>query len=173
MRQNRNGMGVTVAGPLVLALFVLALGTGPLGVSFQQARAQNLEAPVELTMPDGRAVVLYPDRTWEFKRPAATLKQDTVSVDELVTQPSKYKGEKVVVTGNIFRLLGAYRLQTPDGKNNIVVDVKDVRRADQIKLRDFFKEGGFTSSIKAQITGTVETGTVTNRFKASEILFIE
>lgn len=130
-------------------------------------------APIELTAPDGRTVILYDDFTWEFKRAPPNLTSDTVELDDLVTRPSQYLNQDVVVTGPVTRLLGAYRLTTDKSQNNMVVDVEQVRRADQIKLEQALESVGFTGSVRVQIQGNVEQGTVTHRLVARNIVIID
>ena len=127
-------------------------------------------APMELTAPDGRTVILYDDFTWEFKRAAPSREADTVVLDELVTRPSRFLNQDIVVTGPVTRLLGAYRLSSDQSQNNIVVDVERVRRADQIKLEEALSATGFTGSVPVQIQGNVERGTMTHRIVAKNIV---
>ncbi len=126
-------------------------------------------APIELQTPDGQTVILYPDRTWEYKRPAPTATEDTVELDALVERPSTFADQDVIVTGNVARLLGAYRLNSSNGQNNIVVDVERARRADQIKLEEALRSAGTLGRVSVQIHGRVQRGTVTWRLVAREI----
>ncbi len=158
--------GIPSAAAIALAVAASVATLAP----HQPAVAQD---PIEVTLPDGRVAVLYGDSTWEIKRGPAELAQDTVALDELVVSPNKFKGQTVVVTGGLISLLGAYRLQTSDSANNIVVDVTNARRADQLKLEERFKDSSLTGAVNVQVTGEVETGTLTNRIKASDIVFVE
>jgi hypothetical protein len=112
--------------------------------------------PMELQTPDGQTVILYPDRTWEYKRPPPTPEGDTVELDALVEA----------------RLLGAYRLNSTNGQNNIVVDVTRTRRADQIELDAALEKAGFMGTVRLQIQGRMEQGTVTYRLVAANIVLI-
>ena len=85
----------------------------------------------------------------------------------------RFKDQKVTVTGRLADLLGAYRLNSTDGQNNIVVDVEKVRRADQIALEKAFEEAGWTGTLSAQITGSVELGTVAYSLVAEDIVLVE
>ncbi len=88
----------------------------------------------EVQTPDGRAVLLHDDHTWEVKRPAPAPAEDTVEVNTLIENPSRFMGQEVVVTGTVARFMGAYRLQSSAEQNTIVLDVDQARRADQIAL---------------------------------------
>ena len=138
---------------------------------FACVSAVNAE-PMELQTPDGQTVILYVDRTWEYKRPPPTSEGDTVELDALVEGPSNFAGQEVVITGNVARLLGAYRLNSTNGQNNIVVDVTRARRADQIELDAALEKAGFMGSVRLQIQGRVEQGTVTYRLVAANIVLI-
>ena len=127
---------------------------------------------MELRAPDGRTVVLYDDFTWEYKRDAPSQTGDTVNLDDLVKNPARFEGEEVVVTGRLADLLGAYRLSSSEGQNNIVVDVDKIRRADQIELEKAFDDAGWTGTLKTQITGTVELGTVAYRLIAKDVVLL-
>jgi hypothetical protein len=127
---------------------------------------------MELQTPDGQTVILYVDRTWEYKRPPPVRGEDTVDLDTLVEGPSKFAGQEVVITGNVARLLGAYRLNSTNGQNNIVVDVARARRADQIELDAALEKAGFMGSVRLQIQGRVEQGTVTYRLVAANIVLV-
>ena len=137
------------------------------------SHAPAFAEPVELRTPDGQTVILYDDFTWEFKRAAPSTTGDTVDLDDLVKNPSRFEGEEVVITGQLADLLGAYRLNSREGQNNIVVDVEKVRRADQIDLEKAFDEAGWTDTLKTQITGTIELGTVTYSLIAKDIVLLE
>jgi hypothetical protein len=150
-------MKVTVIFSLML-IWVLA--------SIPGARAE----PIELQTPDGQTVILYPDRTWEYKRPPPTTTADTVELDALVENPSTFADQDVIVTGKVARLLGAYRLNSSSGQNNIVVDVERARRADQIKLEEALKSAGMVGTVSVQIQGRVQRGTVTWRLVARDIV---
>ena len=128
-----------------------------------------LAEPMELQTPDGQTVILYPDRTWEYKRPAPAVTEDTVELDTLVERPSTLADQDVIVTGNVARLLGAYRLNSSNGQNNIVVDVERARRADQIKLEEALRSAGTLGRVSVQIHGRVQRGTVTWRLVARDI----
>ena len=129
-------------------------------------------APIELTAPDGRTVILYDDFTWEYKRAAPNREADTVASDDLIARPSNYLNQDVVVTGFVTNLLGAYRLTSEKGQNNIVVEIDRVRREDQIKLEEALKEAGFMGRVRAQIQGQIKQGTVTYYIAASNIIVV-
>ncbi|MDX1400910.1 MAG: DUF3157 family protein [Kiloniellales bacterium] len=134
--------------------------------------APSFAEGMELTAPDGRKVMLYDDFTWEYKRSAPAATGDTVNVDDLVAKPSNFVGEELVVTGKILKFLGDYRINSTKDQNNIVVDLESVRRADQIKLDQALDKAGWSTPVKAQITGTVESGTLTHYLKAKDIVVV-
>lgn len=129
-------------------------------------------AAIELQTPDGRTVVLYDDFTWEYKRPAPTLATDTVAADALINDPSKFKGQQVVVSGSLVKLLGEYRMQSSSGQKAMNVDVTKIRRADQIQLEQALKKAGTFGSVKVQVQGQVEQGVVSYKLAASELLLL-
>ena len=129
--------------------------------------------PMELKTPEGKTVVLYPDFTWEFKRPAPGALDDTVDLNALVTRPGDFAGQDIVVTGNVARLLGAYRLKSTEEQNNIVVDVEGVRRADQIELEKAIEAKGLGGSVRLQIQANVGRRNLVHRLVASDIVFVD
>ena len=131
------------------------------------------EAPMKLTTGDGRVVILYSDKTWEFERPAPVKMNDTVSANDLVERPDKLRGKELVVTGKVVTLFGAYHLQSTKPQNSIILDVTGVRRAEQIALEKRMKEVGLTGSVQVQIQGTVEKGTIADHVKATNLFFVK
>ncbi len=125
----------------------------------------------EVQTPDGRAVLLHDDHTWEFKRPAPAPAEDTVEVNTLVENPSGFMGQEVVVTGTVTRFMGAYRLQSSSAQNTIVLDVDQARRADQIALEQALA-GGFSTSVRVQVRGEVERSLMTSRIVAEDLLVL-
>ena len=149
-----------------LAAILLVIQVGP-------ALAQEAADGMEVELPDGRTVMLYDDHTWEFKRPAPQTISDTVAVDDLVSNPSQFVGQDVVVTGTVARLLGAYRLQSGSQQKTIVLDVERARRADQIALEQALAKAGFGSSVRVQARGEVERSLTTPRLLASDLIVLE
>jgi hypothetical protein len=145
---------------LALALIVWFAALGPAA------------AALELQTPDGRTVVLYDDFTWEYERPAPAPAADTVTADALVGEPSKFKGQQVVVSGSVAKLLGEYRLQSGSEQKAMTVDLSKIRRADQIALEKALKTAGTFGSVKVQIHGQVEQDVVTYKLVASELLVL-
>ena len=129
--------------------------------------------PIKLTAPDGRTVILYDDFTWEYKRPPPTATEDTVDLDSLIKTPGYYLGEEIVVTAPIVRVLGAYRLTTVNGQNNVVVDLARVRRADQIAVQNALDAAAWSESVKVQVRGKVERSTITHRIVASDLVLMK
>ncbi len=144
----------------------LAIGLVLAGASLAAAQG------TEVQLPDGRAVILYDDQTWEFKRPAPEVMADTVEVDALVKNPGKFAGQEVVVTGTVARLLGAYRLQSNSEQNTIVLDVEQARRADQIALEQALSSAGFGNSVRVQAQGLVEQSLTTSRLVAADLIVL-
>jgi len=134
--------------------------------------ASAANEPMKLTTKSGKKVILYSDKTWEFERAAPGMMKDTVAANDLVKRPDKLRGKDIVVSGKLVTLFGAYHLQATDPQNSILVDVKDIRRADQITLEKRMKEAGLTGSVAAQIQGTVQKGTITDYVKAKNVHFI-
>ena len=145
---------------LVLCVSVLAI-------------AQEASSGMEVELPDGRAVMLYDDHTWEFKRAAPQAMTDTVAVDELVQKPGQFDGQEVVVTGTVARLLGAYRLQSGSQQKTILLDVERARRADQIALEQAMAKAGFGSSVRVQARGEVEQSLTTSRLLVTDLIVLE
>ena len=136
------------------------------------AALEPAAAAIELQTPDGRTVVLYDDFTWEYQRPAPTLATDTVAADALIGDPAKLKGQEVVVSGALVKLLGEYRLQSSSGQKAMNVDLTKIRRADQIAVDKALKEAGTFGSVKVQLHGRVEQGVVAYKLAASELLLL-
>ena len=130
------------------------------------------DQPMKLKTEDGRTVILYGDKTWEFEWPMPGLKKDTVAANDLVSRPDRQSGKDLVVTGKLVRLLGTYHLQATDPQNSIVVDLSAIRRADQIAVDKGLKKAGLTGSLKVQIQGRVEKGTITHYVKAKDVLIL-
>ena len=145
---------------LAMALTLWLAALGPAAAAF------------ELQAPDGRTVVLYDDFTWEYQRPAPTLAADTVAADDVIADPAKFKGQAVVVSGTLVKLLGEYRLQSSSGQKAMNVDVTKIRRADQIALETALNKAGTFGSVKVQVHGTVEQGVVAYKLAASELLLL-
>ena len=124
---------------------------------------------MEVQLPDGKVVLLFDDQTWEFKRPAPPLAEDTVEVDDLVLNAGRSVGQEVVVTGTVVRFLGAYRLQSTSAQNTIVLDVDQARRADQIALEQALAEAGFGRSVRVQVRGEVGRSLATSRLVAEDL----
>ena len=137
------------------------------------ALAQDAPDGMEVGLPDGRAVMLYDDHTWEFQRPAPQVMTDTVEVDELVQRPGPLNGQEVVVTGTVVRMLGAYRLQSGSQQKTIVLDVGQARRADQIALEQGLAKAGFGNSVRVQARGEVEQSLTTSRLLAADLIVLE
>ena len=150
----------------VLAAILFVINVSP-------ALAQDAADGMEVQLPDGRAVMLYDDHTWEFKRPAPQVMTDTVEVDELVQRPSRFDGQEVVVTGTVARMLGAYRLQSGSQQKTIVLDIEQARRADQITLEQALTKAGFGNSVRVQARGEVEQSLTTSRLLASDLIVLE
>ena len=137
------------------------------------AAAATNAGPIELTTPDGKTVHLFDDFTWDYKRPAPSGTDDTVDLDSLIRTPGYYLGEDIVVTGPIVRVLGAYRLTTVNGQNNVVVDLDRVRRADQIALQNALEAAKWSENVKVQVRGTVKRSTITHRIVASDLVLMQ
>ena len=142
-------------------------------IHVSSALAQDAPDGMEVGLPDGRAVMLYDDHTWEFKRPAPQVMTDTVEVDELVQRPSRFDGQEVVVTGTVARMLGAYRLQSGSQQKTIVLEVGQARRADQIALEQGLAKAGFGNSVRVQARGEVEQSLTTSRLLAADLIVLE
>ncbi len=125
----------------------------------------------EVQVPDGRTVLLFDDHTWEIKRPAPALAEDTVEVDKLVETPGRFIGQEVVVTGTVTRFMGAYRLLSSSGQNAIVLDVDQARRADQITLEQALA-GGIVKTMRVQVRGEVERPLIISRLVAEDLLVL-
>ena len=149
-----------------LAAILLVINVSP-------ALAQDAADGMEVQLPDGRAVMLFDDHTWEFKRPAPQVMTDTVEVDELVQRPSRFDGQEVVVTGTVARMLGAYRLQSDSQQKTIVLDVEQARRADQIALEQALEKVGFGNSVRVQARGEVEQSLTTSRLLTTDLIVLE
>lgn len=132
------------------------------------AWAQSLE----VLTPDGKTAILYDDGTWEYKRDTPLLEASTVSADELVVRPSRYNGQELVVNGRVVRIFGKYLLQSDNGQNTMGIELKKVRRADQIALQKALDAAGFTGAVKAQIQGKVKLATVTYYLEARNIVLL-
>ena len=52
--------------------------------------------PMEVQTPDGQTVILYPDRTWEYKRPPPTPEGYTVELDAGAATSFRMDGEHIV-----------------------------------------------------------------------------
>ncbi len=150
-----------------------ALAAILLVINLSPALAQDAPDGMEVGLPDGRAVMLYDDHTWEFKRPAPQVTTDTVAVDELVQRPGRFSGQEVVVTGTVARVLGAYRLQSGSEQKTIVLDVEQARRADQIALEQALEKVGFGNSVRVQARGEVEQSLTTSRLLATDLIVLE
>ncbi len=137
------------------------------------AASASKAEPIELTAPDGRTVSLFDDFTWEYKRPAPTTTEDTVDLDSLIKTPGYYLGEEIVVTGPIVRVLGAYRLTTVNGQNNVVVDLARARRADQVALQNALDAAAWSETVKVQVRGKVERSTITHHIVASDLVLMQ
>ncbi len=142
-------------------------------IHVSSALAQDAPDGMEVGLPDGRAVMLYDDHTWDFKRPAPQEMADTVEVDQLVQRPGRFDGQEVVVTGTVARLLGAYRLQSGSQQISIVIDVERARRADQIALEQALEKAGFGNSVRVQARGEVEQSLTTSRLLATDLIVLE
>ena len=142
-------------------------------IHVSSALAQDAPDGMEVGLPDGRAVMLYDDHTWEFKRPAPQVTADTIAVDELVQRPGRFNGQEVVVTGTVIRMLGAYRLQSGSEQKTIVLDVGQARRADQIALEQGLAKAGFGNSVRVQARGEVEQSLTTSRLLAADLIVLE
>ncbi len=153
--------------------FCAALAATLIVIQAGSALAQMGSGGMEVQLPDGRAVMLYDDHTWEFKRPAPGAMTDTVDVDVLVQKPSQFDGQEVVVTGRVARLLGAYRLQSNSQQKTIVLDVTEARRADQIALEQALAKAGFGGSARVQVRGVVEQSLTTSRLVANDLIVLE
>lgn len=146
-------------------VLAVALGLALPGLALAQG--------TEVTLPDGQNVILYNDHTWEFKRPPPQPMADTVGVDELVGNPGRYVDQDVVVSGKVARLLGAYRLLSNTAQNNLVLDVREARRADQIALDQALTKVGFGNSVTVQAHGLVEQSLTTSRLVATDLILID
>ncbi len=142
-------------------------------IHVSSALAQDAPDGMEVELPDGRAVMLYDDHTWEFQRPAPQVMTDTVEVDELVQRPGRLNGQEVVVTGMVVRMLGAYRLQSGSQQKTIVLDVGQARCADQIALEQGLAKAGFGNSVRVQARGEVEQSLTTSRLLAADLIVLE
>lgn len=127
----------------------------------------------EVQLPDGRTVLLFDDYTWEFKRPAPHPVQDTVDVEQLVLRPNNFAGQDLVVTGNVVRFLGAYRLQSGSQQNTLVVDVDKVRRADQLALERALAAAGGGNAVRIQVQGEVQRSLTASRLIAEDLLVLK
>jgi len=125
----------------------------------------------EVQVPDGRTVLLFDDHTWEIKRPAPALAEDTVEVNKLVETPGRFIGQEVVVTGTVARFMGAYRLQSSSGQNAIVLDVDQARRADQITLEQALA-AGIVETVRVQVRGEVKRPLIISRLVAGDLLVL-
>ncbi len=151
----------------------ILVGMIAIGGLAMAAMASAAEAPMKLTTKDGKTVVLYSDRTWEFERAAPGLVKDTVIANDLVSRPDRLRGKNIVVTAKLVRLFGAFHLQATDPQNSILVDVDGIRHADRITLDERMSEAGLTGSVTVQIHGTVAKGKITDHVKATNIHFVE
>jgi len=127
---------------------------------------------IEVQTPDGKTAILYDDGTWEYKRANPLLEATTLSAEELVVTPSKYRDQEVVVDGTMVRIFGKYLLQSDKGQNTMAVDIKKIRRADQIALEQALDNAGFTGSVKVQIQGIVKLSTVTYYLDARNVILL-
>lgn len=107
-------------------------------------------------------------------QPDANAAAESIDVDSLVTNPSRYDGHQVVVTGSLLRLLKRYRLQSQSGWKTLIVDVTEIHRAQHDKLKESIAKAGPIGLVRAQINGKVERGSAeTFRLVASEVTLIE
>jgi len=150
---------------------IVAAGAGLAALAWLAALGPAAAA-LELQAPDGRTVVLYDDFTWEYKRPAPTPASDTVSADALVGQPSEYKGQQVVVSGALTKLLGEYRLRSGSEQKAMTVDLSKIRRADQIALDEALAAAGSFGAVRVQIHGEVVQDVITYKLAAAELLVL-
>jgi hypothetical protein len=99
---------------------------------------------------------------------------DTVSLDDLLFQPSNHLGREVVVTGSVVWLLWRYRLQSESGPDNMVIDVEGLRTTDQKELQEAIDRVGVLGQVHARIRGTIERqGEEHYRLAASELVLVE
>lgn len=147
---------------LTLILLLGSLAVWPLAAAAETMEVQG---------PDGRTILLFDDKTWDYKpEPAVAPSEPTVDRDDLVLNPDEYVGQQVIVSGKLVEAFGAYRLTSKNGQNNIVVDVEQLPAAEQNRLEDAFDEAGWTGAVPAQIHGVVEEGTFGHRILASQVL---
>ncbi len=99
---------------------------------------------------------------------------ESIDVDSLVTNPSRYDTRRVVVTGSLLRLLQKYRLQSKSGVRTLVVDVARINRAQHDMLQNAIASAGLIGSVRAQISGKVERGSAKAfRLVASDLILVE
>ena len=150
-----------MAKKLLCALVLLIVFCG-------MAQAQG----TEVQLPDGATILVFDDHTREFKRPAPEPAKDTVEVNDLVENSNRFVGQEVVVTGDIVRFLGAYRLQSTSAQNTLVLDVERTRRADQVALEQALAKAGFRQGVRVQVRGEVERSLVSSRLVAEDLIVL-
>ncbi len=107
-------------------------------------------------------------------RPQPNAAAESVDVDSLVTDPSRYDTRRVVVTGSLLRLLQHYRLQSKSGFRTLIVDVAGVHRAQHDMLQNAIAGVGPIGSVRAQISGKVERGSAKAfHLVASDLILVE
>ncbi len=139
----------------------------------QTAKADADILAVELTEIRQRDQTVRQD-TNAPAQPEANAAAESIVVDRLFANPSRYDGHQVVVTGSLLRLLERYRLQSQSGWKTLVVDVTEIHRAQHDKLKEAIAKAGPIGLVRARINGKVERGSAeTFRLVASEVTLIE
>ncbi len=107
-------------------------------------------------------------------RPEPNAVAESIDVDSLVTNPSRYDARQVVVTGSLLRLLQHYRLQSKSGRKTLVVDVAGINRAQHDMLQEAIAGAGLIGSVRVQIGGKVERGSAKAfSLVASDLILVE
>jgi hypothetical protein len=107
-------------------------------------------------------------------RPEPKAAPESVDVDSLVTDPSRYDTRRVEVTGSLLRLLQHYRLQSKSGLRTLIVDVAGIHRTQYEVLRDAIANAGLIGSVRTQISGEVVRGSAeVYHLVASDLILVE
>ena len=107
-------------------------------------------------------------------RPEPKAAPESVDVDSLVADPSRYDTRRVEVTGSLLRLLQHYRLQSKSGFRTLIVDVAGIHRAQHDMLQNAIAGVGPIGSVRAQISGKVVRGSAeAYHLVASDLILVE
>jgi hypothetical protein len=142
-----------------------ATNAGMLSTPAPSGTANVTNAPVSPRDAEGHAAAA---------RPEPNAVAESIDVDSLVTNPSRYDARQVVVTGSLLRLLQNYRLQSKSTQKTLVVDVAGIYHTQHDMLHDAIAGAGLIGSVRVQISGKVVRGSAKAfSLVASDLILVE